>query len=123
VKHHQKLARVEAQLARPMVTLDCDVLWTALEQRAEDWRGILRAPHLTQARMVLKQLVELPIRIELDPAIVLKDTPGVLWGDPRNGRWITTARPDGLLVGMDQSKLASPTVTARVVSVRLPRAA
>jgi hypothetical protein len=36
------------------------------------------------------------------------DTPGMLWGDPRQGKWIAAAKPEGLAVGLVQS-VASPT--------------
>jgi hypothetical protein len=47
-------------------------------------------------------LIELPIRIVPDPVIEHKDTPGLLYGDPRAGRWVTGIRPSGLTVGLIQ---------------------
>jgi hypothetical protein len=29
--------------------------------------------------------------------------PGVMWGDPRPGKWIAAAKPEGLTVGLIQS--------------------
>lgn len=50
----------------------------------------------------------MPIRVVPQPQVEYVDTPGVLWGDPRQAKWKATAKPEGLAVGLIQS-VASPT--------------
>jgi hypothetical protein len=86
---------------------------------------VLRSQHIAQARVVLQHLLDLPIRIVPDPKLDLVDTPGVLYGDPRQGKWIAAAKPEGLTVGLIQS-VASPRGTSNVfrpVRGRFKRAA
>jgi site-specific DNA recombinase len=102
-----RLKTLDHRLAHPVVQLDREALKAALELRTADWRGVLRGPHIAQARVVLQHLLELPIRV-VSPSPQYVDTPGVLYGDPRPAKWIAAARPEGLTVGLIQS-VASPT--------------
>jgi hypothetical protein len=104
----EKLKKLDGKLSIPIVLPDRDQLRAALEQRVGDWRTILRGPHVTQARMVLQHLLVLPINIVPNPNVEYRDTPGVLYGDPRQAKWVAAAKGSGLTVGLIQ-KLASPT--------------
>ena len=84
------LKALDARLARPAETPDREALRDALEQRRRDWRAVLRGQHVAPARLVLQHLLELPLRIMNEPA----------------PRWVTQARPGGLLAGIQN--LASP---------------
>lgn len=86
------LRDIDAKLAAPVEMPDRDVLRAALELRTADWRGILRGPHVEQARLVLQHLLDLPIR--------------GLFNEPKP-KWVAAARPEGLAVGLVQS-VASP---------------
>jgi hypothetical protein len=88
----KRLKVVAAQLAKPAIIPDREVLKAALELRTADWRNILRGPHVAPARVVLQHLVDLPIRVHNQP----------------KPKWIAAARPEGLTVGLIQS-MASPT--------------
>lgn len=87
---------LDVQLVKPVVMLDRDVLPAALELRREEWRDLLRGPHVAQARLILQHLIDLPIRIHNDPA----------------PKWMTRTRPGGLLVRLVQS-VASPAGSAK----------
>jgi hypothetical protein len=106
----RELKAVDAKLAEPVVIPDREVPKAALELRTAEWRNILRGPHIAQARVVLQHLIDLPIRVVNTPTPEYVDTPGVLWGDPREyaPKWIAAVRPEGLTVGLIQS-VASPT--------------
>ena len=66
----------------------------ALEQRRQDWRAILRS-NVAQARVVLQQLIALPLVVEAEPVpSYIKE------GDHRGWEWLAKARPYGLLVGL-----------------------
>ena len=60
---------------------------------------------MSQARLVLPDLVELPIRIHNKP----------------KPKWIVDARPNGLAVGMAVQNVASPTRLARPVNLVFSR--
>jgi site-specific DNA recombinase len=114
-----RLKSVQARLAKPVLMPDRDVLKAALELRSADWRTILRGPHIAQARMVLQHLIDLPIRVFDKPTPAYKDTPGVLWGDPRKGKWVAAAKPEGLTVGLVQLG-TSPTGFEAICSMEMP---
>jgi hypothetical protein len=81
---------------------DRDVLRAALTLREDEWRDVLRGPHIAQARLVLQHLIELPgIRISNQPV------PKYIKKSDARGTWTATTRPGGLLVGLVQS-VASP---------------
>jgi len=84
-----------------VVVKDREVLKAALDLRTGEWRRILRSEHMSQARLVLPHLVELPIRIHNKP----------------KPRWIVDARPNGLAVGMAVQNVASPTGFAKGCTV------
>lgn len=103
----RKLKALDAQLAKPVVIPDREMLRAALELRRRDWRKILRSPaHLQQARLILQHLIDLPIKIHNDPvpAYIKKSVAN----HKRTGKWSTQTRPGGLLVGLIQN-VASPT--------------
>ena len=52
-------------------------------RRADEWRQILRGQHMQQARMILQQLVELPLRVF----------------NERQPKWLATGQPEGLGLG------------------------
>jgi hypothetical protein len=83
-QRQRKLDTLDKQLAKPVERPDRATLRTALELRRGDWRGLLRGPHIAQARLILQHCIDLPIRVFNDP----------------KPRWITTARESGLLVGL-----------------------
>ena len=89
----RKRKALDAQLAKPSVLPERDVLRAALQLRERQWRDVLRGPHIQQARRVLQRLIDLPIQIRRD----LNKPP----------KWVTQARPGGLLVGLIRS-VASP---------------
>src|SRR5579862_7136218 len=78
------------------------------DELVDDWRGILRGPHVSQAGMVLQHLLVLPIKIVPTVNVEYRDVPGVLYGGPRQAKWVAAAKGSGLTVGLVQ-KLASPT--------------
>ena len=103
----KRLKVVAAQLAKPVVIPDRDVLKAALEPRTANWRDILRGPHIAQARVVLQHLIDLPIRIvTVDPPDYIKRDMTKRGIKPPY--WVAAARPEGLTVGLIQS-VASPT--------------
>jgi len=83
-KRQRKLDTLDKQLARPVERPDRATLRAALELRKGDWRGLLRGPHIAQARLILQHCIELPIRILNEP----------------KPRWLATAKETGLLVGL-----------------------
>lgn len=87
----RRLKVFDAQLAKPVVLPDREVLKAALELRKGQWRDLLRGPHVAQARLVLQHLIDLPVYVMNEPA----------------PKWMTRTRPGGLLVGLVQS-VASP---------------
>jgi hypothetical protein len=89
-----RLRELQRQLARPVIIQDREVLKAALELRSADWRGILRGPHIEQARQVLRHLIDLlPIQIHNKP----------------KPAWLAAANPAGLARGLGYSRVASPT--------------
>ena len=62
-----RLRELERELARPVMMQDRETLKAALELRSADWRGVLRGPHILQARQVLKHVMDLPIKILNEP--------------------------------------------------------
>jgi len=98
-----RLRAIVAELAKPVVRSDRELLKAALELRSADWRDVLRGPHLAQARLVLQHVIELPIRIHNKP----------------KPKWISAARPFGLGVGL--TELGVPTTTTSSVSGRTAR--
>ena len=63
--------------------------------------GVLRGPHVEQARTVLQHLLDLPIRVMNEP----------------KPKWMAAARPEGLAVGLVQSE-ASPRGPGRFYTLR-----
>ena len=101
-----------AQLAKPVVMPDREVLRAALELRTGQWRDVLRGQHIAQARLVLQHLIDLPIKVHNEPVRnYIKKDGGRGAGSARrfiNGKWVAAVRPNGLMVGLIQN-LASPT--------------
>src|SRR5882724_3516168 len=87
-----RLRTLDRRLSQRVEPLDKQALRAALELRRGDWRGLLRGPHVAQARQVLQACVELPMRVFNDP----------------KPRWMTYTRGTGLLAGLVQT-MASPT--------------
>ena len=100
----QRLKAIDKQLAKPIEIPDREVLKAALELRTGQWRDVLRSQHISQARLVLQHLIELPILIlnQPKPAYIKK-------GDTRGTEniWRASTRPGGLLAGLIQN-VASP---------------
>jgi hypothetical protein len=46
--------------------------------------------------MVLQQLLVVPIRIVPNLDVESRDSPGVLYGDPRQAKWVAGAKGPGL---------------------------
>jgi hypothetical protein len=90
-----RLRQITLQLTKPMVRQDREVLKAALELRSGQWREVLRSQHIAQARLVLQQLVDLPITIHNEP----------------KPKWIAGVGRNGLAVGLI-CNVASPTGTA-----------
>jgi hypothetical protein len=104
---------------------DREQLRAALEQRVEEWRGILRK-HPAQGRQVIAHLLG-PITITTDLATIICESgvhgfdphsrrgkEGITAADVRDGlaviRWEATTKPMGLLAGMSAGpRMASPT--------------
>ena len=86
----KRLTFLDAKLM-PVENPDRQQLRLALRQREASWRDILRS-NVPQGRMVLQQLLGVPIRVASHA-----DRPS----------WMADPRPEGLLAGMVQG-LASP---------------
>ena len=74
-------------------------------KRLREWKAVLRGKHLAQARLVLKHLLTLPVRITNEPAPAWVEASrkpsareatwtGTGW------RWTCEAKPGGVLAGM-----------------------
>ena len=64
-----RLRVLTERLARPTTLPDRDALRAALELRTADWRGILRGPHVAQARTVLQHLLDLRSGCSTSPSL------------------------------------------------------
>jgi DNA invertase Pin-like site-specific DNA recombinase len=114
----KQLKSLDARLAQPKPEpLDRETLRAALELRGQEWRGVLRSKHISQARLVLQHLIELPFQVwsfhDAPPHIRKELEARGVKGQVGRGKQVkevwcgAKTRANGLTTGLVQS-VASP---------------